>query len=265
MTVRVRRPRHRGLRVLVAACSALAVVSLAGGCGAGDDNDPDHRAFTLHGTALTIDTDNSALDVVPVKGKQVRVTRWFKGRIVLGGDPKVSWAWRDDRLTLRVRCSGVVAVCSAKHRVEVPRDAAVSILNQDGRVTAHGFHTALKIRNDDGSVQVDDCSGPLDLQSSDGRVRADGITAHRVRATTGNGSIRLGLTRVPDQVTTRSDNGSTTLTLPRTGPDGSTVGYQVSASTDNGGVDISVPRDDHSPHRISAHTKNGKVTVRSAN
>ncbi|MET8767328.1 hypothetical protein [Streptomyces sp. NPDC004658] len=34
---------------------------------------------------------------------------------------------------------------------------------------------------------------------------------------------------------------------------------------DDGSVTVSVPRDDSGPRRVSAHTRDGKVTVRTAN
>ncbi|MBB6419352.1 hypothetical protein ACIBQ5_02870 [Streptomyces massasporeus] len=41
--------------------------------------------------------------------------------------------------------------------------------------------------------------------------------------------------------------------------------YRVTTETGDGGVDVSVPRDETSPHVVSAHTVDGKVTVRTAN
>jgi len=45
----------------------VAVVALlAAGCGAsaGDDKEPEHRSFALNGRTLTVDSDDSALDLV---------------------------------------------------------------------------------------------------------------------------------------------------------------------------------------------------------
>lgn len=263
------RPRRRRIRAraVFVACAVVTVASLASGCGAqaGDDQDPDHRSFSLQGKTLTIDSDDSALDLVPVDGDRVRVTRWFKGQVVLGGDPSVSWTWHDDRLTLRTHCSGVITDCSARHRVEVPRDAAVTVHNADGTVTANGFRTALKIRTDDGAIRVEHSSGPLELATADGSVHALDVTSHQVKASTDDGSIQLGLATVPDRVDAHTEDGATTIALPRSGPDGTPATYRVTASTDDGRVDIGVPRDAHSPHVVSAHSEDGKVTVRNAN
>ncbi len=267
MIARTPHPPRGRTRTVIAAGVVVAVVSLASGCGAraGDDKDPEHRSFSLHGKTLTIDSDDSSLDLVPVDGHEVRVTRWFKGRVVLGGDPSVSWTWHDDRLTLHTHCSGMIADCSARHRVEVPRDAAVTVHDGDGRVTARDFRTALKIHTDDGAIRVEHSAGPLELSASDGSVHAVGVMSRQVKATTDDGSIQLELTGVPDRVDARSEDGATTIALPRSGPGAGTVAYRVTATTDDGHVDIGVPRDAHSPHVVSARSDDGKVTVRNAN
>ncbi|MER6689728.1 DUF4097 family beta strand repeat-containing protein [Streptomyces minutiscleroticus] len=243
-----------------------AVALAAVGCAsADDDKDPDRRSFALEGTTLTVDSDDSALDVVAADVREVRVTRWFRGSVVAGGEPRVTWAMRDDRLVLRVRCDGLVADCSARHRIEVPRGVAVKVEEKDGRVTASGFEEALGIRTEDGSVTVEDSTGPLDLRSDDGSVRALGVGSRQVRASTRDGSVRLGLRAVPDRVEAGSDDGSVTVELPREDGDGVRAVYRVTAETDDGAVDVSVPRDPTGAHVVSARSQDGEVTVRSAN
>ncbi|WP_406168512.1 DUF4097 family beta strand repeat-containing protein [Streptomyces sp. NBC_00996] len=250
----------------VAAVAGVVVVLVAGatacGASAGDDKDPDHRSFALHGRTLTVDSDDSALDVVvsdSAKADRVEVTRWFRGRVVVGGDPRVTWAMEDgDRLVLRMKCSGVVADCSARHRIVVPRGIAVTVKDGDGSVRAQGFEEALSIRTSDGSVRVTDSSGPLDLRSSDGSIRALGVDSRQVRARTQDGSVQLELGAVPDLVDSRTQDGSVTIALPRDS-------YRVTTGSDDGSVHVSVPRDPGSSHVVSAHTNDGKITVRTAN
>ncbi|WP_037685881.1 DUF4097 family beta strand repeat-containing protein [Streptomyces aureocirculatus] len=278
MTVRSRRPRTRGMRVLVGVGTTTAVVGLVAACGASaeDDSDPEQRSFRLPGHTLTVDSDDSALELVVsdrADAADVRVTRWFDGRTVLGGSPEVTWKMDGDRLTFRMKCGGVISNCAAKHRVVVPRGVAVTVLNDDGEVTATGFREPLRIRTSDGSVTVKDARGPLDLRSADGSVRAVGVTSKRVSATSQDGSVRLELASAPDRVQARSQDGSVTVALPVTGSgagaekggSGSSVSYRVDTRTVDGGADVSVPRDDRSPHHISVQSTDGHITVRSAN
>lgn len=264
------------------AAAGAVVVLVAGlsacGASAGDDKEPERRSFALQGRTLTVDSDDSALEIVAADGNprgKIQVTRWFQGSVVLGKDPDVTWTMKDDRLVLRLECSGFVADCSAKHRIEVPRGITVNVRDGDGGVRARGFRDPLAIRTGDGSVRVSDSTGPVELRTGDGSIRVSGATgplrmrtgdgsiradvsSRDVRTHTGDGSVRLELGVVPDRVDSRSGDGSVTIDLPR-------ATYRVTTETGDGGVDVSVPRDESSAHVVSARTGDGKVTVRTAN
>ncbi|MFH8656388.1 DUF4097 family beta strand repeat-containing protein [Streptomyces afghaniensis] len=264
----------------VAAGAVVVLVAGLSACGAsaGDDTDPDHRSFDLQSRTLTVDSDDSALEIVAADENpagRIEVTRWFQGSVVVGKEPRATWSMRDDRLVLRLKCSGFVVDCSAKHRVEVPRGVTVKVQDDDGSVRAHGFRDPLDIRTRDGSVRVTDTTGPLNIRTGDGSVRVtdttgplrmrtgDGsiradVSSRDVRTRTGDGSVRLELGAVPDRVESRSGDGSVTIALPK-------AAYRVTTETGDGGVDVSVPRDESSSHVVSAHTRDGKVTVRTAN
>jgi len=258
------RVRTRPVVVRTGLAAGVVVVLVGGvaacGASAGDDKDPDHRSFALTGHTLTVDSDDSALEIVAADGNpagKIEVTRWFQGTVAIGKDPKVSWKMEDDRLTLRMKCSGVVADCSARHRIEVPRGVTVKVEDGDGSVRARGFQDALSIRTGDGSVHVTDSTGPLDVHTGDGSVHA-AVSSRRVRAETGDGSVDLELGAVPDLVDSRSHDGSVTVALPK-------ATYRVTTETGDGSVDVSVPRSDSSSHVVSARTGDGKVTLRTAN
>ncbi|MFI9729955.1 DUF4097 family beta strand repeat-containing protein [Streptomyces sp. NPDC052092] len=259
-----RTTRMSGTRRTRALALAGAVVVLGAAltacASADDDTEPDHRTFGLPGTTLTIDSDDSALEIVASDTQpagEIAVTRWFQGSVTLGSDPKVTWSMEGDRLVLREKCSGFVADCAAKHRIEVPRGVAVTVEDKDGSVRAEGFRDALTIRTTDGSVRVTDTSGPLELHTGDGSVRAE-VSSRSVRTRSGDGSVHLALGAVPDRVESRSGDGSLTIELPR-------GAYRVDTSTGDGAEDVSVPRDDSSAHEVTARTGDGKLTVRTAN
>lgn len=271
--------RTTAARTAFAAGAVMALAATMSACASPeDDKDPEHRSFALAGDTLTVDSDDSALDIVAVdsnKAGRVEVTRWFKASVVAGKEPKVTWSFEDDRLTLRMKCSGVVADCAARHRIGVPRGVAVRVEDKDGSVRASGFRDALGIRTGDGSVRVSDTSGPVNVRTGDGSVRVtdssgalkvrtgDGsvradVSSRRVSTHTGDGSARIELSAVPELVESRSGDGSVTIALP-------SAKYRVNTETGDGGVDVSVPRDEFSPHVVRARTGDGKVTVRTAN
>ncbi|MFD4835105.1 DUF4097 family beta strand repeat-containing protein [Streptomyces uncialis] len=270
MTVRTSRPRRsRASLLAVVAAGTMAFGLVATGCTSDpeDDTSPEHRSFALAGRTLTVDSDDSELELVPADIDKVEVTRWFKGKVAVGSEPSVSWSMRDDRLKLRLDCSGIVADCALKHRIEIPRDVTVKVKNDDGSVRASGFRTPLSIDTNDGSVRVADTTGPLTLRSGDGSIHTDGLRSRQVEADTNDGSVRLRLAVVPDRVTADSNDGSVEVTLPRAGDsdggDGGTA-YAVSAKSDDGSVKVSVPRDERSAHVVSARSNDGSVTVRNA-
>ncbi|MFB8243627.1 DUF4097 family beta strand repeat-containing protein [Streptomyces sp. NPDC055952] len=272
----------RTATVRAAALTGAVAVLVAGlsacGASAGDDEDPDHKSFDLRGRTLTVDSDDSALEIVAAErhpAGRIQVTRWFQGSVVVGADPEVTWSMRDDRLVLRLKCSGVVADCSARHRIEVPRGITVKVEDGDGSVRARGFRDRLDIRTGDGSVRVTDATGPTELRTGDGSIRVSGVSgplrmrtgdgsiraevsSRDVRTRTGDGSVRLELGVVPDRVESRSGDGSVTVSVPR-------AACRVTTRTGDGGVDVSVPRDENSRHLVSAETGDGRITVRTAN
>ena len=142
------------------------------------------------------------------------MTRWFEGRVAIGGDPKVTWAMEDDTLKLRVHCSGVVADCSARHRIEVPRDVAVVVRDGDGQREGARFQ-GLAEHPHEGRLRTGrGLAGALTLRTDDGSVGASGVDSQRVDVNTEDGSVRLDLTAVPDRVSARGDDGSLTIGLP---------------------------------------------------
>ncbi|QIP88727.1 DUF4097 domain-containing protein [Streptomyces sp. Tu 2975] len=232
------------------------------GCGSADASEApvEKKSFALTGTALTIDSDNTDIELVPADVDEVEVTRQVDGWVFLGNGPDATWKMADGTLTLKVKCDAIASDCVARHTVKVPRGTSVTVDDDNGSVTASGFDTALKLRSDNGSVKVTDSSGALELDSENGSVVAERVSGKSVVASSDNGSVRLELTGVPDRVESHSDNGRVEIRLPGAG-----APYAVDAKSDNGDVDVAVPTDDNSTHVVKARSDNGEVVVRSAN
>ncbi|WP_031082537.1 DUF4097 family beta strand repeat-containing protein [Streptomyces sp. NRRL WC-3549] len=247
---------------LMATGGTVLLVAALSGCGGADVEDApvENKSFAYSGTSLTIDAENSVVDVVPADVKEIEVTRQVDGWALLGSGPKPSWKLEGDKLTFRVKCRALISNCESRHQVKVPRGLELTVDADNGQITATGFDTRLSVSSDNGGVTVRDCSGPLDLKSDNGAVRAERYTGTSVTARADNGSVKLGFTKVPDLVDVVSDNGSITVDLPAGGQE-----YAVSASADNGDVSVDVPRSDKSPHVVKASSDNGQVTVRRAN
>ncbi|MFF9064817.1 DUF4097 family beta strand repeat-containing protein [Streptomyces sp. NPDC014891] len=253
----VRRP----LRVLVASGGALVAVLALAGCGSADVGDApvERKSFAFGGGALTVDSDDSELVITPADIDDVRVERQVDGWVFMGSGPDPEWKLVDGRLTLRLGCHGVSSDCDAVHRVQVPRDVAVTVENDNGRVTAEGFATPLKVRSDNGDVRVREARGALDLGTDNGDVSVDaGTTAPEVLARSDNGDVRITLGAAPRRVDVFTDNGDVRLSVP-------TAEYAVTGASDNGDVRIDVPRRDTSERSLAVRSDNGDVSVLTAN
>ncbi|MBZ4322156.1 DUF4097 family beta strand repeat-containing protein, partial [Streptomyces huiliensis] len=260
-SARSARPARLALLVggVVVAGTALAGCGTAGSVDLSDVT-PEHRSFAVEGRTLTIDTDDSEIELVPgdgKAGKDVKVTRWFDGWAV-GGTVKATWAMEKDTLKLRQRCDGISVECKGKHRIEVPRGVRVIVEDENGGVVARGIKGDLRLGSESGDIEVRDADGRLELTSEHGDVRAeDGIVSRSVSARSENGNVTVRPARVPDRVTGESENGNVAVRLPG-GP------YRVDARSDTGRTRVGVPRDAASAHAVVARSENGDVTVRTA-
>ncbi len=247
--------RRSTVRALTAVALAVAVTAGAAGCVDADDAEPEHRSFTLgKGEAtLTVDVDDSPVELVAADRKDVRVTRWFAG-YAYGGSTGAKWSLEDGTLRLGPDCRGPSS-CDIRHRVEVPHGVAVRVVSDNGDVTARGFRDALAVASENGKVRVRDAAGPLELSGHNGSVEATGVRSRKVTVEVDNGGVKLALVEVPDRVEARGHNGSVTVELPR-------AAYRVDAVAHNGRTRIEVPRDEEGEHTVDASSDNGDVTVR---
>lgn len=188
--------RHRSF---VAVGGVVLVALGVGGCGSTDvaGAPVERKTFPFEGRALTIDSDDSELVLVPADVEDVEVTRQVDGWVVAGEGPEARWGMEGGKLTLRLGCDAMISNCRARYEVRVPRAVAVTVENDHGAVTADGFRTALRIRSDNGKVVVRDGSGPLDVQSGNGEIAVERSTSRNVIARADNGEVRLALAACP--------------------------------------------------------------------
>ncbi|MEV4947479.1 DUF4097 family beta strand repeat-containing protein [Streptomyces sp. NPDC053755] len=252
---------RRRIRTLLAVGGAVVIALGVTGCGDADvEGAPvEAKRFAFSGGTLTIDADDTELELVPADIEDVRVSRQVDGWVFMGSGPEPVWRMEGGRLTLRVECDALASDCDSVHRVQVPRGVALVVEDDNGKVTADGFDTPVTVRADNGAVLVRDASGALDLSSGNGEVVVEGdTTSQRIVARSDNGAVRLALRAVPSSVEAGSDNGEIDITLPR-------GTYDVDARSDNGEVRVDVPTAKGSGHVVTARSDNGEVVVRSAN
>ncbi|MEU2434537.1 DUF4097 family beta strand repeat-containing protein [Streptomyces sp. NPDC007861] len=251
--------RWRGRWHVGGALGGVVVVAFGvGGCADAEAEGAvaERKAFAFAGETLTIDAEDSAVDIVPADVGSVEVERRVDGWVFIGKGPDPVWEMREGTLKLGVSCKAVASDCEARHAVKVPRGVAVTVRGDNGEVTASGFDTALALRSDNGRVTVRDSSGPLELVSDNGEIVGERLAARAVSADSDNGEVRLGFAVVPDLVDSSSANGETVIELPGSGA------YRVTASAGNGDAKVEVREDPRSGHVIKARSDNGDVVVR---
>jgi hypothetical protein len=114
--------------------------------------------------------------------------------------------------------------------------------------------TAVSIHTDVGNVRVRDLTGDLTVESAVGDIDATALGGKSVLAQTGTGSVHLRFSGVPDRVDARVSVGEVDIRLPRSAK------YAVDCT---GYSEVSVDRDDLSPHRITARSPLG-ISIRPA-
>ncbi|MGW6390146.1 DUF4097 family beta strand repeat-containing protein [Streptomyces sp. NPDC055103] len=252
---------RRPSRVFLAAGGVLLAAFPLSACGTVDTGDApvERRTFAFDGGALTVDSDDSEIVVTPADVDDVVVERQVDGWVFMGSGPDADWKLEDGRLTLRVDCDAVASSCGAVHRIQVPRDVAVTVETENGDVSAEGFATSLKVRSDDGDVQVAKSTGALDLGTENGDLAVQGDTrSPRVLVRSDDGDVLIALGAVPLQVDVITHDGDVDVTLP-------TGEYEATGSSDSGDVHVDVPRRDGSGHAVSVRSDDGDISVRTAN
>lgn len=247
-------------RSLLAVGGAVLLALAVTGCGSSDVSDApvEKKSFPFSGKALTIEGDNSRLDLVPADVKEIQVERQVDGWVFLGNGPDPVWELTGNTLKLLVKCEGLSSNCEGRYSVKVPRGVTIAVDDDNGSVHATGFDTDLRIKSDNGAINVKDVRGKLDLESDNGEITGEGVATKSATAKTDNGEIKLDFTVVPDLVESHSNNGAIRLTLPKST-------YKVETSSQNGQVTVGVPKSDDSTHLVKARTDNGEVTLQSAN
>lgn len=162
-------------------------------------------------------------------------------------------------LVVRSNCSFLSTWCGVDYSLVVPRDMAVDVDADNGRVTLIDLDGDVDADGDNGRVELIRLTGNLRASSDNGSVTGEGLRTPVVVADTDNGRVSLSFAEPPRDVTATSDNGRVEVVVPNTADT-----YRVDAQTDNGSTDIAVRTDPTSPRVITAETDNGSVSVRYA-
>jgi hypothetical protein len=223
------------LGVALLTASALAVA----GCGTRIGTTTSRNSYTITEPVTSLKIDNPVGNT-QIEGTDTNTISVTEQLSYSGNPPQTSYPITSDgHLTLSYTCPGVFDVnsCSVTYMVKIPRRLTVQIDDQVGSTTLTGL------------------AGPLILTSSSGNIDATGLTSATVTARANAGTITLGFTAPPTTVDAQTQVGSVTVRLPA----GTT--YAVDTGNQIGVADVKVQRGPDSPHRITAHSQVGSVSV----
>lgn len=252
----------RPARIALFSISGLLVAGLVGSAGftglvvlSSHDVAASTR-FDLPGETLTIESDDGAVHLVPGGPGQVKVDRTTTESI-RGADPE--WSLSEGTLRLTTDCPSFFTVdCDGDYTVAVPPAVkTVTVRSGDGSISVRGLTADIDLRSEDGSMSVRDVrAGTLKLSTSDGSVSVSGTAAAQLTVSSGDGGVGMTLTEPPMRVKASTGDGSLRLTLPRTED-----AYRTSVKVGDGSQSIRIKQDPDSPRVIELSTGDGSVSA----
>jgi hypothetical protein len=230
----------RPLPVMALGAALLTASALAvAGCGTRIGTTTSRNSYTITEPVTSVKIDNPVGNT-QIEGTDTNTISVTEQLSYSGNPPQTSYPITGDgHLTLSYTCPGVFDVnsCSVTYLVKVPRRLAVQIDDKVGSTTLTGL------------------AGQLALTSNSGNIDATGLTSATVTARANAGTITLGFIAPPTTVDAQTQVGSVTVRLPA----GTT--YAVDTGSQIGVADVKVQQDSGSPHRITAHSQVGSVSV----
>jgi hypothetical protein len=224
----------------VAGIAACAALSLLAGCGtlkqigAGTHNAPATTFMvSTHVTTVVINGGSGSIDVTGGARGTVLVTQQVSYSKTA---PATTRNVSGSTLTLGYLCPSQL-VCSVSYTLQVPRGVAVRAGTQAGSVTL----TSL--------------AGPVTAQTDAGLITASGLASPTATLKSNAGGIVATFTAAPGSVHASTNIGAITLNVPNS------ASYKISTHTYVGSSTITVPKDNASPHVITASSDLGSITI----
>jgi DUF4097 and DUF4098 domain-containing protein YvlB len=221
-----------GVVLLTATAPAIA------GCSTRIGSTTAQNSYTITEPVTSLKIDNPVGNT-QIEGTDTNTISVTEQLHYTGNPPQTSYPITGGQLTLSYTCPGVFDVnsCSVTYVVKVPRQLAIQIDDNVGSTTLAGL------------------AGQLTLTSSAGNIDATGLTSTMVTAHANAGTITLGFAAPPTTVDAQAQVGSITIRLP------AGTAYAVDTGSQVGTAEVTVQRDPASPHRITAHSQVGSVSI----
>jgi hypothetical protein len=146
--------------------------------------------------------------------------------------------------------------CAVRLVIHVPGALAVDVSTGAGTVRVRGLSGPLHLAVTSGSIAMTDVSGPVWASAGSGSVTGSGLSPATLQTVIGSGSLRLGLSEPPRDLTVAIGSGSARVAVP--------AGTRMRVLGDAGSGVLRVPpglADDSAPATLSATIGTGQVEV----
>ncbi|MDH6705473.1 hypothetical protein P3T27_002183 [Kitasatospora sp. MAA19] len=197
----------------------------------------------------------------------VRVRAGREGHVVVRQNldwmvrkPVVSTTVDGDVLTVGMRCRQILPFadfgCGAQIELEVPAATEVSGAVSSGFVEVDGLSGDVRMDLTSGELRLIGTSGEVDAHATSGMVQGIDLSAERVNAEVGSGSVELDFAKAPHSVDTRTTSGSVRMSLPKD------THYAFTGESGSGSRSIDANlADASSPNRIHASVGSGSIRI----
>jgi hypothetical protein len=225
-------------RLLTTAVLGIVAVGALAGCSSLEVTEDDASyEITDRVTRLAVNGDAGSVNLHTGDGPiQVKETYQYSS-----GRPRTEHRVEGDTLRLTdTGCGGNQVIfnkCETRYDIQVPAG------------------TVVEVKLDAGAIRIKDLAGDLTAETDAGRIEGTGLRSGQALVKSDAGAIDLRFATAPTRTEARTDAGRVELHLP------AGTSYAVDASTDAGKVDVNVERDPNSPHKVTARSDAGRVTV----
>jgi hypothetical protein len=157
-------------------------------------------------------------------------------------------------LSLDSNCP-VAETCTVRYGITAPRATTIRVTDGAGTVTLGSLGGPVTVHVDAGRISLSSLDGPVDVTTSAGSISGQHLSSATASLHASAGGINVAFTAPATAITATTDVGAITVRVPRTVP------YNVTASATVGDVHVAVSRSSSAPHRITASTKTGSITI----
>jgi Putative adhesin len=199
-----------------------------------------HQAYQHAGGALTVESGEPDIRVVPGRAGEVTVERTL---VWAAGKPRVAEEWDGETLRITAECSRSALArspigprCDVDYTLRVPPDVLFAI---------RGGH---------GDLVIDGIDGRLSAQTTSGDITAASLRCTEADLRTTSGDVRARFSLAPERVDAATTAGDIELAVP---PD---VAYRL--HIDAADQQLGIPHNPNATRTITARTDQGSVRLK---